>query len=275
MAPPTPPPHHLTTLYLSLSLLLPLTVATQCPVSSYGPLRWPLANPSCALPIDDTAPSHLPTHYSPWTQPPVCETATGPSRAKYCVYANSHHGAQGMTLVTKPSTAAASLSLGALDFTPPPPNNATNAAYAIVDVPGRGKGVVATRPIKKWETFMVDYAVMMVDVEFAVDVPARRGYALLARAVEGLGDPASIRGLGMSSGMARDPVENVLRTNAFRAVVGGELHMAVYPVVSVSFSALGGGGVGLIRGRGSIMLVGRSELFCGVGGDGGWFADWR
>lgn len=234
MTPPTLPPH-LPTLLLSLSLLLPLTTATQCLPPTHGPLRWPLANPSCALPIDDTVPTNLPARYSPWTQPPVCESATGPGRTKYCVYANSHHGAQGMTLVTKPSTAAASLSLGALDFTPPPPDNATKAAYAIVDVPGRGKGVVATRPIKKWETFMVDYAVMMVDEEFAVDVPARRGYALLARAVEGLGDPGSIRGLGMSSGMARDPVENVLRTNAFRAVVGGELHMAVYPVVSVSF----------------------------------------
>lgn len=221
-----------------LSLLLPITTATQCPTSSYGTLRWPLANPSCALPIDDTVSPHLPARYSPWTQPPVCESAATGSqpRTKYCVYANSRHGAQGVALVTKPETAAASLGLGALDFAPPPSNNVSNAAYAVVDVPGRGKGVVATRGIRKWETFMVDYAVMMVDVEFAVDVPARRGYELLARAVEGLGDPASIRGLGMSSGMARDPVENVLRTNAFRAVVGGELHMAVYPVVSVSFS---------------------------------------
>ena len=242
--PPLPVPDRRRAAVL-LSLLLTLTTATsppQCLTSEHGVLRWPLLTPSCALPIDDTVPSHAPARYSPWTQPPVCETAITGSplrRTKYCVYANSRHGAQGMALVTKPETAA-SLGGGALDFALPLSSGTTaNAtgigeAYAIVDVPGRGKGVVAARTIRKWETFMVDYAVMMVDVEFAVDLPARRGYELLARAVEGLGNPGSIRGLGMSNGLARDPVENILRTNAFRAVVGGELHMAVYPVVSVS-----------------------------------------
>ncbi|KAK1829335.1 hypothetical protein QBC39DRAFT_311182 [Podospora conica] len=248
--PPTTPPLPGTLSLLLLSLLLaPLTTATspQCLTTHpHGtPLRPP---PSCALPIDDSVPPSAPTRYSPWTAPPVCEPATTP-RTKYCVYTNSRHGARGMALITKPETAA-NLGHVALDFSIPLPTNATAAAWAIVDVPGRGKGVVATRAIRKWETFMVDYAAVMVDVEFAVDVEARRGYRLLARAVDGLGDPGSVRGLGMSSGLARDPLENVLRTNAFRARVGGEEHMAVYTVVSVSFWE-----------RGSIMLVGRSDAF--------------
>jgi hypothetical protein len=106
-----------------------------------------------------------------------------------------------------------------------------------VDVPGKGKGLVAVRPIKQYEEILVDYATLLVDIDFTTKVPAFLGYRLLHAAVDRLSDPASILDLGQSNGFAQDVVENVIRTNAFHTPLGGVPHLALYPTVSVSAPA--------------------------------------
>lgn len=197
---------------------------------------------ACPLPIDDDdddEDNDWLARGAPWTHRPECERTTD-GAAKYCAYTNSRHGARGWSIVTSPQTAADSV--GLLDSHVPhvaqqAGANASDAGapYEVVDVPGKGKGkgLVARRRIRRDEEVLVDYATLLVDVAVARAVPASRGYRLLHAAVDRLADPGSVRGLARSSALARDDVENVLRTNAFRALVGGVPHMALYPAVSV------------------------------------------
>ena len=108
-----------------------------------------------------------------------------------------------------------------------------DAPYKFVDIPGKGKGLIAMRPIKRYDEILLDYATLLVDISFTTAVPAFLGYRLLHAAVDRLSDPASILDLGKSNGFAQDDVENVLRTNAFHTMVRGSPHIALYPAVSV------------------------------------------
>ncbi|KAK3376839.1 hypothetical protein B0T24DRAFT_677702 [Lasiosphaeria ovina] len=219
----------------------------QCPSSTPVALRQDAAGAegACRLPVDDEA-GPLPLSWSPWTHRPDCIYARSGAGTKYCAFSNSRHGARGVSIVTTPETAADVL--GMLDqhvgTTEPLPDNSTTgrererqrqAAFRIVDVPGKGKGVVAARRIAQHDEVMLDYAALLVDMAFATDVPAWTGYRVLHTAAAQLADPASVLGLGQSSGQAADPLENVLRTNAFHTILGGQPHMALYPLVSVRF----------------------------------------
>lgn len=118
---------------------------------------------------------------------------------------------------------------------PKPSDGAEGEKYKVVTIPGKGKGVIATKEIKQWEEILLDYATLVVDVGFTVEVNALRGYRLLHKAVEQMGDGGNgVMELGKSSEHAQDVVENVLRTNAFSTRVGEGDYMAVYPTVSVS-----------------------------------------
>jgi len=157
---------------------------------------------------------------------------------KFCIYTNSRHGGRGYSIVTTPETAADSAGILDMDVQATHlvggEEDTSGAPYKLVDVPGKGKGMVATRRIAKYEQIMVDFASLVVDVSFASLVPAWTGYQLLRLATARLSDPGSVLELDKSNSDALDPIENVLRTNAFSTYLSGEAHMAVYPVVSVS-----------------------------------------
>ena len=179
---------------------------------------------ACPLPVDDSA-----VHSSPWTHPPECEHTTD-GTVKYCAYTNANHGPRGWSIITTPETAANSASFLAQQLNA---STLRNAPYKMVDIPGKGKGLVATRPIKRHEEILVEHAAMLVDITFTVNVQATRGYRLLHAAVDRLSDPASVWELGKSNGLANDEVENILRTNGFNTPMDGVPHIALYPTVSV------------------------------------------
>jgi hypothetical protein len=204
----------------------------QCSAAVPPVLRHPIldASAACSPLVDDTV-QPGPTNYSPWTHAPICEVSTADDKKKYCVYTNSRHGPHGISLLTTPEIAADGV--GILDEFLNLESN-RSGPYKIVNIPGKGKGVVATRLIKRYEPIMVDYSVLLIDMGFATEVPAKKGYRLLHAAVDWLANPDSVLTLGQSNGLANDPIENVLRTNGFHTMLGGGQHMALYPLVSVS-----------------------------------------
>ncbi|KAK0669212.1 hypothetical protein QBC41DRAFT_224471 [Cercophora samala] len=213
----------------------------QCP-SSPPPAIVPhqLLSANCPLPIPGSLTETLysnssTSHISPWSHPPACEL-TNDLTGQYCTYTNSHHGHRGFSLLTTPSRAA-DVASWFLDLPLPKPSDGVEGEkYKVVTIPGKGKGVIATKEIKQWEEIILDYATLVVDVAFTVEVNALRGYRLLHKAVEQMGDGGNgVMELGKSSEHAQDVVENVLRTNAFSTRVGEGDFMAVYPTVSVSF----------------------------------------
>ncbi|KAI0594797.1 hypothetical protein F4775DRAFT_595932 [Biscogniauxia sp. FL1348] len=187
----------------------------------------------CPSLVDDGV-GQNPVDWSPWTHPPECLQAEDESAQKFCVFTNSQQGNQGISIITKPETAAKSVELlndqglwRTRLFT-----NDTEPAYTIAETPPKGKGVVATRRISRSEVIMTDWASLILDLSFPSSVRRSRGYELLHRAADQLSDPDRVLQLARSSTIAADIVEDVLRTNAFSYPLADEPHMAVYPDVS-------------------------------------------
>lgn len=72
------------------------------------------------------------------------------------------------------------------------PGTDINLPFKVVPMADKGLGVIATRKIKQYEEIMLDYATLLVDINFASVVPALVGYRLLHRAVDQLKDSDSI-----------------------------------------------------------------------------------
>lgn len=209
---------------------------TQCPIT----VPFPLQNHGrfgCPVPIDGSVESN-PDKWSPWTHPPRCVNSPHISNLDYCVFTNSQHGIGGISILTTPQIAAASLDILNEPITPDVPLNLTengdfDSPYEIIDVPGKGKGVIASRPISRYETIMFDYASIVVDIRFPSAVRREQGYPLLHHAADQLGNPQRVYSLDKSNPSALDDIENVLRTNAFQADLAAVDHMALFPLVSV------------------------------------------
>jgi hypothetical protein len=188
----------------------------------------------CPRIIDDTTTFRT---WAPWTHRPVCVVATSDGTTKYCVFTNANFGRYGVSLITTPEIAAGSV--GVLEDSSENINitlqrgEGEGPPYEIRDIPGKGKGVVATRLIPKFKTFMFDHAALVAGTSFPESVKQVQGYSLLHRATEQLKDPDQVRALAKSSTTGADQIEDVLRTNSFQSDLQDLPHMALFPEISV------------------------------------------
>ncbi|EJT82580.1 hypothetical protein GGTG_02553 [Gaeumannomyces tritici R3-111a-1] len=219
------------------------TAATSAPKCSWVAHELSTTRDTCRLPIDSRATA--PEHWMPWSYPPHCfEPARkeGDTTA-YCLFTDTAFRGSGISVVTTPELAA-SLTGGILDdgavpasqrdhpSSPMSPgrHGGDELAYEIRDLPGRGKGVVATRRIGAWEVIMVQFPamVMQMDLWEAVTSP-KQSRRLLNKAVRQLPPDTQERIKGLArSGRVQDPLEDVLRTNVFGLDLNGVLHMGLF-----------------------------------------------
>ncbi|KAI4622784.1 uncharacterized protein J4E87_005877 [Alternaria ethzedia] len=163
------------------------------------------------LDIDDLLQPDLQQHlfapsedypYAPWSHKPYCMTSSYlPTLGqKYCVYTSNTTGPHGLSLIFPPRSAH--LASEYLDDNPL--NNFLTQkdaerlylggqSWKIVDIPGKAKGVVATRKITMYETFMVDQAAVVVDMGAEKALNEAENKKLMKRAVDQLLVPAMIR----------------------------------------------------------------------------------
>lgn len=180
-----------------------------------------------------------------WTHRPNCTHSTSFSKlgAKYCVYTNSNAFFNGISIITTPTVAQDAIQY--LNEEPEPYFLSDKQlekfftkprAYEIVDLPGKDKGVVATRKIKKYETFMVDQASLVMDLEMEKAVSKKDNLRLLKLGIDRLRDPEVVRGLsGKHNGeKGENDDEDVMMTNAFGTQVGETNFRGLFPLVSVS-----------------------------------------
>ena len=243
-------------------------VARECPTKIHPALQ-PHWRFGCPAAMDEETAGPEPVDWSPWTHPPECipagsnaavniattgkrdRDANATTPDKYCVYTNAAHGHRGVSLITTPETAASIVDL--LDdfnaeFMRPltdgrrgKNNTATDSdpfdgrPYKVVEMPEKGgKGVVATRRIRRAEVVMVDFASLVLDLDFPRSVRRLDGYELLTRAAERLADPDRVLGLARKREHPPNLVEDVVRTNAFHFQLDDKPHMALYADVAVS-----------------------------------------
>lgn len=185
----------------------------------------------CPAPVTDKV-GRDPRDWAPWTHRPYC------AGTDYCVYTNSlFHG--GVSFIATPERAA--LSLATLQpmlmnrLITEPGNASLPPPFEMRDMPGKGKGLVATRSLARGETIMIDYPRFIADTQFPQRTQRAKGQQLLQRGAEQLADPGSVWNLARSSKSNEShPVEDVLRTNSFAATIDDKEFMGLFPRVAVS-----------------------------------------
>jgi hypothetical protein len=237
-------------LFLLLSPLLTAALQTQCPWNPTIPPLQPAG--SCALPIDDGAPTLLNSSRElPWTHPPSCviPNAAG-SPEKFCVYSSSaFNDGSGIAIIADPETAAgvagivqdplpAWLSRHHLARNGRLATETVDLPYAVTPIPGKGLGVVATKRIKRFETILKGYPAMIADNEFLSRGKRKFGglpdsSRLFQKALDQLPDKERFLTMARSEEEHVHAVEDVIKTNAFGIIVDGRDMKGVYPEIAV------------------------------------------
>ncbi|KAK4678892.1 hypothetical protein QC764_000720 [Podospora pseudoanserina] len=242
---------------------------TTCP----NPLLSPLsaAPKQSPLLVDDESDSFdIPN--LPWTHQPLCSTSFSDIPGeKFCVFSSaSYNLGAGVSFLTTPETAAglvvaidraADHWLERRHFKPQEEFQHPDLPYAIISIPGKGKGVIATRKISRFETIMRAFPAVIADnaffpgeeegeagVKFKVteggtrkatpageSVRARgfvKGRKYYQRALEQLGDKQRVLNLARSRKGEMHVLEDVIRTNAFGMTVNGRDCKGLYPEIA-------------------------------------------
>lgn len=224
-----------TTVVASLSNILTYgDLETAEVTSGHGLCGWappdPLnrAKPTCSTSLLQGF-GTKPNQWFPWTHRPYC------ADTPYCVFTNAHfHGNQGVSIITTPELAASTLNKLEETFTAPfQQPKSSGPLYEVVDMPGKGKGAVAKRKIRRGEKFMVDYAGLIADTAFPGATKLEAGKKLLDTAVDQLPRGQAIRSLAKSTNTTERVVEDLLRTNSFGMTLEKRNIMALFPEISV------------------------------------------
>ena len=230
-----------------LSVLYPLLLSLANAQHEYGskPPQQPLGTDCLLGPIKlDAVPSCLPSTqdepWAPWTHRPFCIEHTN-----YCAFTNAHFQGpnRGVSLIDTRPQKTTNASSGLMSITKmlssmphtSPEADDESPSYEVRDIPGKGKGLVATRKIARGEAFMVDYAAVVADAQLPSRVRREQGRELLREAIERLPAADVILNLARSS---TDPenvpvAEDVMKTNSFSVEIGGRGYMALFPKIAV------------------------------------------
>ncbi|KAB5550790.1 hypothetical protein GE09DRAFT_149545 [Coniochaeta sp. 2T2.1] len=177
---------------------------------------------ACALPMDENSHS-----WSPWTYRPYC------AGTQYCVFTNSmFRGNNGVSIITTSEIAASSPDLVAKLTSARAGADPAEPPYTVRDIPGKGKGLFATRRIARGDVFMEDYPSVLADVEFPGKVRRDQGQLILQRAIEQLGQSEEVLSLARSSTTGAPVQEDVMRTNTFGITIAQRSRMALFPRIS-------------------------------------------
>lgn len=177
-----------------------------------------------------------PSRWAPWTHRPYCPGT------KYCVFTNSRFGGgeeRGVSIITTEGNISRSVDLLEEAFIAPHPrieagNGSQVLPWVVEDVPGKGKGVIATHMIRRGEAFMVDPASLMAAADLMKQVTGAQGSMLFATAIDQLPNPQTVMSLARGNKAATSVAEDVVKTNTFAVTLNGVRYMALFPEISVS-----------------------------------------
>ena len=185
--------------------------------------------------------------WSPWSRKPLCPKPKDEdgSVPPDCVFTfAAFRGNQGVSIITTPDLAAGITE--SLDDSRLPRDlrnelssshrRPDSAEYEIIDLVGRGKGVVAKRKFAKHETVMVGFPVLVIRLDFINEdhYTQRQKRLMMEAAVQRLPSEQqkAIAALARSTG--GEPILDALRTNGFGIELEGVQHLALFIDGSVS-----------------------------------------
>jgi len=165
-----------------------------------------------------------PSHAA-WSREPYC-TSHG---REFCVYTSNVTETHSLSMIFSPENSnKASKALLELASTFSQDQAQQPRAWRVVDIPSKDKGIVATRAIGKYETILVDYAAVVMDVDVSEVCSGR----VLKVAIDRLHFPNSIRTLGAGEG-GGSLEQRIMKTNGFGTTAAGVGTKALFPLASV------------------------------------------
>lgn len=239
-------------LTLLASLMTPPSLAsttsffTQCPNAPPGPLA---KNPitMCPLPGLIGVIPELQSTTVQWTYPPRClgPESLKPNGTRHdCLFTSAEfRNGHGISIIGPASITADLIAQGAFIDRPDPPaavkRQAGKSAYRVVDVPGKGKGVVAARKIKRGEIVMADYPSVLISTGFVVETKPHHRRRLLKAAFNQLPEETKEAVYGLKRGAEKHLVDQIVGTNSNGVELGVEEgFVGVFVKVAVSWWVL-------------------------------------
>ncbi|KAK4172860.1 hypothetical protein QBC36DRAFT_68357 [Triangularia setosa] len=181
--------------------------------------------------------SYDPSAWNPWTHRPYCIEA---NEEPWCVYTNAASPkGHGISIITTPGIAGSTLNILQHPFDQQffaPEKLYLPRPYKVVDILGKGKGVVATQKIDKGKAILVDHASIIAAAEYPSDVMREEVQDLLATAVHRLGEPEKVLRLSKKGREKEDEgateIEDLLLTNSFTVGIQGKEFIALFADLS-------------------------------------------
>jgi hypothetical protein len=192
--------------------------------------------------------SFIPTTsaFEPWTHEPVC-VSTIPSidsdhkiDNEYCVFTNANFRCgRGVSIVTTRRIAASIASSTAFSEPKECGQHRIDPPYEIVELPGRGFGLLANRTIERSELLMLDSPTFILNSDAYSDLEAVSRTRLMWKGVNQLPDATRELTLGMAKHAGGDEIEDIIGTNAFIQYFGTDVaHNTILREAAVSLRVL-------------------------------------
>ncbi|EMD91253.1 hypothetical protein COCHEDRAFT_1030112 [Bipolaris maydis C5] len=174
--------------------------------------------------------------YGPWSHAPVCTSILPSINDKLCVYTDTSFAQnRGISIFTTPSLAKDFASLPAFRDASALVSQSINKptdSYHATSIPGKGIGMLASRPLKFGERVTAYTPAFLAYLESELSTLDRE--ALWRTAIEQLPSDLKEKFLGLATvyGDPRVQVQDIVKANTFQVMLNGVNHLAVWPETS-------------------------------------------
>lgn len=175
-------------------------------------------------------------NFSPWSYPPTCTPFLPSLNSTLCIYTSTTFASgRGISIFTTPALASHYASLPAFlqpSLLTAQHINTHTATWRTQSLPGKGTGVLATRPLHYRDTITAYTPAFLAVLESELSTQDREVY--WRQAILQLPETIRDRFLALSTvyGDERVKVQDVVKANTFQLDIQGVNHLAVWPETS-------------------------------------------
>lgn len=190
-----------------------------------------LVEKPASCPLEEVRQPIQSENHSIWSAMPYCIEKPG---WEFCAHTTKKFRGHGLSIIANPTAAKAASE--AFEPARKAPHYSPDSIVEVRDIPGKGKGLVAKRRIKKGRIIMLDSPALVVSSKLPLLASSSEGLQLLSTAVEALPKADRDRVYALDKSMGGAGVDDILKTNSFACQYHdggvGEGYMCLFPSVS-------------------------------------------
>ncbi|KAM0335059.1 hypothetical protein ACHAQA_000093 [Verticillium albo-atrum] len=212
----------------------------RCDAHPAGPLVPDPRDATCRVPVDQLSRAGAKAVRSPWTHPPHCAPSSKDNRyaSLYCAFTKDDFQGQGGLMAFTSAKVAAEAHRTLEDRDPvwsrwPARDGPLGAPrYQLVDVEGKGLGLVANETIRKGDVLVREAPVMLRMVERPEAMNKAEAQGAQEKAFLQLAKEEQMEVLDLARNIGGHPLDDIIRTNSFEVKFQGVAHYALFKEIS-------------------------------------------